>query len=215
MTSSEKRRITCNSKYHVDNVSKLEEVQRKRRSTFESKSKYIFYYQVPKTKIIDGSELEVYKLQKSVADDWLTRFHPFGAPKGNILSLGLVKNDTVFCIMTFKKSRNASYMCELSRLGMLPEYNIIRGYDILSQTASELGLYNIVAYVNRSFENIHDYESIGMRYARDIQKTHWWIKGNHRISDASRREQNISKDDLLSDGWDSVFDCGTAVYEVQ
>lgn len=214
MYNNEKRIETNLLKYKVQNVAQLPEIQEKRRKTFETKRTTILFYQEPRVNVIDGHDLTVYRLNKDVADCWLNKYHPFKAPKGNVLCLGLVKDDIIYCIMTFKKSRDSQYVAELSRLWMLPTYQIIGGYDILSNEASQLGLYNIVAYVNMSFENYKDYESIGMKYVRDVQRTKWWVRGDAKISDASRRQSKLKQEDMTASGYLPVYDCGIRVYVV-
>ena len=212
MYNNEKRIKTNLLKYKVENVAQLPEVQDKRRKTFESKRTTILFYQEPRVNMINGHELTLYRLNKAVADNWLNKYHPFKAPRGNVLCLGLVQDDTIYAIMTFKKSRDSQYVAELSRLWMLPTYQIINGYDILSTEASALGLYNIVAYVNMSFENYLDYESIGMKHIRDIQRTKWWVKDDEKMSDASRRQYKLKQEDMTGQGYLPVYDCGIRVY---
>lgn len=213
MDSTNKRKNTCLTKYGVDNVAKFAKIQDKRKNTFNEKRNDIVFYQDPRINIIDGNALSIYRLNKDVADNWLNTYHPFKAPRGNILSIGLLKDDTIYCIMTFKRARNKKYFAELSRLWTLPTYYVTNGYDILSNAASELGIYNIVAYVNMSFENYKDYESIGMKYIRDIQRTKWWINHDDKMSDASRRQYKMNPHELLQQGWLPMYDCGTRVYE--
>ena len=214
MTSKEKKVATTIERYGVDNVAKLDWVQEKRRETFESKKDVLIFYQEPRIHNVNGNDLDLYVLNKDVCDKWLNMYHPFKSARGNILCLGLVSGDMIYCVMTFKKSRNKNYFAELSRLWMLPTYNVIGGYDRLSSFASELGIYNLVAYVNMSFENYLDYEAIGMKYVRDIQRTKWWINNYDKISDASRRQSKIKQDDLIREGWRPVYDCGSRVYIV-
>ena len=214
MNSNEKRIKTLTTLYKVRNVAQLPEIQEKRRQAFEEKRTTVIYYQEPRVNNISADELELYRLEKSVADEWLNEYHPFQAPRGNVLSLGLVRDDTIYSIMTFKKSRDKQYVAELSRLEMLPTYDVIGGYDKLSSFASELGLYNIIAYVNLSFENVADYESIGMKYVRDIQRTKWWVRGTTKMSDASRRQKHLTDNEMVFQGYIPVYDCGTHVYVV-
>lgn len=188
------------------------EVQAKRRKTFESKRTALIFYQEPRVNKIDGHSLSVIRVDKRVADKWLELYHPFGAPRGNVLCLGLADDSQIYCMMTFKKSRNPAHNVELSRMWMLPKYHVIDGYDILSSAAVNFGVSNVVAYVNMSFENCLDYESIGMKYKRSIQPTRWWITPDHRMSDASRRQRMLSTEFMLSNGWLPVHDCGQHVY---
>ena len=212
MYNNEKRIKTNLLKYKVENVAQLPDVQAKRQKTFEAKRTTLVFYQEPRINIIDGYDLTIYRIDKDVADAWLNKYHPFKAPRGNVLCLGLVKDDTIYAIMTFKKSRDPNYVAELSRLWMLPTYQVTHGYDILSSEASALGLYNIVAYVNMSFENHLDYQSIGMKYIRDIQRTKWWIKSDNKISDASRRQKHLTANEMIFKGYIPVYDSGTKVY---
>lgn len=212
MNSVERRIATNLERYGVSNVAKLPEVQAKRRKSFEDKKDIAIFYQDPRVNILKADDLNVFRLAKDVADDWLNKYHPFKAPRGNVVCLGLTDGSEIYAIMTFKKSRNPEYFAELSRLWMLPTYQVISGYDKLSSAASDLGIYNIVAYVNMSFENYMDYESIGMQYIRDIQPTKWWIRDDDRISDASRRQKKLSENDLVFKGYVPIYDCGQRVY---
>lgn len=212
MTSQDKRRNTLLQLHGVSNVANLPEVQDKRRMSFEAKRNELVYFSQPIQHIVDGSTLRLFQLNKDVADEWLNAHHPLQSPRGNVLSLGLVDSTTIYCVMTFKKSRNKSYNVELSRMWSLPGYLIEHGYDRLSQYVSELGLSSIVAYVNKTFENPRNYEKIGMKHIRDIQRTKWWISSDRHISDASRRQFHKTEEDLLNSGWLPVYDCGQAVY---
>lgn len=212
MNINDKRKKTVLSRYGVENVSQLDWVQEKRKNTFERTKDIAIFYQPPRTIQIDGENLTPYKLDLNVAKDWLNTYHPFGYARGTLLALGLVKDDCIYCMMTFKKSRNKSYHVELCRMWMLPSYNIIKGYDILSSFASEFGISNLVAYVNMSFENYKDYESIGMKYIRFNQKTLWWMNSKRRISDASRRQKGISRNEMIFLGYVPIYDCGQRVY---
>ncbi len=210
--TNERRKKTVENRYNVDNVSKLQWVQNKRKMSFEAKKDILIFYQEPKVHIVDGNTLDIYRLNINIANEWLDKYHPFRSTKGNVLALGLVKNNQIYCLMTFKKSRNKNYDAELSRMWMLPTYNIKHGYDILSQEASNFGINNIIAYVNMSFENYKDYESIGMKHIRTNQKTLWWIRKDERISDASRRQKQFSRGLRLNSGYLPVDDCGQRVY---
>lgn len=211
--ANSKRKQTVQKHYKVGNISQLPEIQEKRRATFASKRDTLIFYQEPRVNKIQAPDLQAYKLDIKYANQWLNTYHPFKAPKGTVLALGLCDESQTYCIMTFKKSKNKKYVAELSRLWMLPTYDVIDGYQVLSQHASEFGLYNIVAYVNLSFENVNDYKSIGMRYLRTNQRTKWWLRNNEIVSDASRRQKGLSHNDMVFKGYGFAYDCGIEVYE--
>lgn len=211
MNPAELRRKTTLERYSVDNVAQLAEVQQKRQATFAQKRNTILFYQEPRVNELHADDLTLMKLKIDFAHNWLNEYHPFKAPRGTVLALGLCDNDNIYCIMTFKKSRNKQYYSELSRLWTLPTYYVIDGYQRLSHHASELGVWNIVAYVNRSFENVNDYLSIGMRYVRSIQRTKWWVSNSEIVSDASRRQKHLSQEDMISYGFTPMYDDGVDV----
>lgn len=212
MESNEIRRQTVLHTYGVDNIAKLPEIQARRAATYDRKRVILSYEKPAIHHTVDGYALQLYRLNKDVANSWLDQYHPLKHCPGTAIALGLVKDDIIYCMMTFKKSRNKRYVAELSRMWMLPEYHVIGGYARLSQEASNFGIYNIVAYVNVLFEDVKDYKAIGMKYVSDIQRTKWWVKGRDMISDASRRQAKKSKQDMLDAGYESKYDCGQKVY---
>lgn len=212
LDSNQIRIETVHQRYGVDNVSQLEAVQKKRRAAFAKKRNTIVWDTPCTEKTIDADKLKLLKLNLDFANDWLNKHHPLKAPRGTVLALGLCDEDTLYCIMTFKKSRNKQYYSELSRMWMLPGVYVKGGYQRISQYASELCVYNIVAYVYKSFEDVEAYKSIGMRYARSIQKTKWWIRGQDMLSDASRRQKHLTKEEMNDQGFISVYDLGVDVY---
>lgn len=213
MNSNNIRKQTVLSKYGVENVSQIEYVQDKRRKSFQDKKDIAIFYQEPRINQKIASDLKLYKLNKQVSDDWLNLYHPFKAPRGNVLCLGLADERNIYCMMTFKKSRDKNYLAELSRMWMLPTYDIVGGYDTLSKFASDFGIHDVVAYVNMSFENFLDYESIGMKHIRNIQSKRWWMSGDVLLSDDSRRQKGLQENELLFQGYFPIYDCGQRVYE--
>ena len=215
ITSNDKRSQTNLIRYGTDNVSKLPWVQSKRLSTYEKRRNFLgYYYKKPEVHtVINGEDLKIYRLNKDVSDNWMNEYYPLKAAKGTVLAIGLVKDNTIYCMMTFRKSRDKRYYAELSRMYMLPGYYVKNGFSILSKFASDYGLYNIVAYVNSCFDDIEDYEDIGMKSNRDIQRKKWWWNGSNFISDASRRQSNLTVEDMINSGYSSYHDLGTAVYE--
>lgn len=207
------RKQTVLNRYGVDNVSKLSCVQSKRLSTFYANRPCIKYARLHPFIQLDGSTMQIYRINKDVSDQWLNSYHPLGAPRGTLLPLGLVKDNIIYCMMTFRKPRNTKYSVELSRMWMLPTYYVTNGYNMLSDYATQFGLYNIVAYVNLTFELFEEYEKIGMHSTRDIQRRKWWIGDNDVISDATRRQRRLTTADMLNKGYHAEWDLGTAVYE--
>lgn len=210
---SAKVKRTLINRYGVENPNQIESAKEKRKLTFQLKEDTLLFYQEPRTITINAKDLQVYRLDLDYTKDWLNKYHPFKAPKGMVLAFGLCDASQTYCIMVFKKSRNKNYVAELCRLWMLPTYDIVDGYQVLSKQASEFGIYNIVAYVNLSFENVNDYKSIGMKYIRKNPRTKWWFRNNEIISDASVRQKGLSHNEMVFKGYSFAYDYGTEVYE--
>ena len=210
---SAKVKRTLINRYGVENPNQIESAKEKRKLTFQLKEDTLLFYQEPRTITINAKDLQVYRLDLDYTKDWLNKYHPFKAPKGIVLAFGLCDASQTYCIMVFKKSRNKNYVAELCRLWMLPTYDIVDGYQVLSKQASEFGIYNIVAYVNLSFENVNDYKSIGMKYIRKNPRTKWWFRNNEIISDASVRQKGLSHNEMVFKGYSFAYDYGTEVYE--
>ena len=210
---SAKVKQTLINRYGVENPNQIESAKEKRKLTFQLKEDTLLFYQEHRTITINAKDLQVYRLDLDYTKDWLNKYHPFKAPKGMVLAFGLCDASQTYCIMVFKKSRNKNYVAELCRLWMLPTYDIVDGYQVLSKQASEFGIYNIVAYVNLSFENVNDYKSIGMKYIRKNPRTKWWFRNNEIISDASVRQKGLSHNEMVFKGYSFAYDYGTEVYE--
>lgn len=210
---SAKVKRTLINRYGVENPNQIESAKEKRKLTFQLKEDTLLFYQEPRIITINAKDLQVYRLDLDYTKDWLNKYHPFKAPKGIVLAFGLCDASQTYCIMVFKKSRNKNYVAELCRLWMLPTYDIVDGYQVLSKQASEFGIYNIVAYVNLSFENVNDYKSIGMKYTRKNPRTKWWFRNNEIISDASVRQKGLSHNEMVFKGYSFAYDYGTEVYE--
>lgn len=233
-----KSKATMISKYGVDNAMKVEEFVSKSVNTQKEKYGGVLafnqhkikesrklsnddrircltdYYKKPEVHtIINGEDLKIYRLNKDISDNWMNEYYPLKAARGTVLAIGLVKDSVIYCMMTFKKSRNKQYYAELSRMYMLPGYYVKNGFSILSKFASDYGLYSIVSYVNFCFDNFEDYEEIGMKSNRNIQRKKWWWNGVDFISDDSRRQNNLTESDMINLGYSSYHDLGTAVYE--
>lgn len=233
-----KSKETMMNKYGVDNAMKVKEFVNKSVDTQKEKYGGVLAFNQPNIKnnrkisddnkiscladhykkpevhtIINGEDLKIYRLNKDVSDTWMNEYYPLKAAKGTLLAIGLVKDSVIYCIMTFRRSRDKKYNAELSRMYMLPGYYVKNGFSILSKFASDYGLYNIVSYVNFCFDNFEDYEEIGMKSNRDIQRKKWWWNGVDFISDNSRRQSNWTESDMINLGYSSYHDLGTAVYE--
>ena len=212
--SIEKMKKTCLERYGVEYVNQLPEFKQKRLQTFIDKHPVITYEKPKIEHTLDASELKIYRINKSVANEWLKENCKTGIVRSNILFLGLVKDDVIYTMMAFKKPMNKSYFAELSKMSMKKGYYVTNGYDVLSKYASDLGIYNIVAYVHPSLEDPEEYEKIGMKLVEKRSQRHkLWYKDDKYIYDMSVKKRNIPEEVMLKYGWSCAYDLGTLVYE--
>lgn len=171
---------------------------------------------------------EIYRLNLDVAEDFLNEYHLQGSCRGQLLCLGLVKDGTLYQVMTFGKSRyDSKHDIELLRLCTLPGYSVTGGASkLFSYATSEYALNNIISYCDRSKFTGHVYEKMGMKLIRTTPPQEVWSKGNQKITANLLRQRgydqlfktNYGKGAsnemlMLENGWAPVTDCGQLVYE--
>lgn len=179
-------------------------------------------------KSIFARNLSIYKLNAKVVDEFLSKYHFQGTCRGQLLCLGLVKNNVLYQVMTFGKSRyDKNHDVELLRLCSLPEYNVVGGASKLFKFATEnFGIDNIISYCDRSKFLGNVYEKIGMTLVRTAPPQEVWSKGKNKITANLLRQRGYdqlfgtnfgkgaSNDELMIEhGWLPVYDCGQLVYE--
>lgn len=171
--------------------------------------------------------LEIYKLNNSVVDEFLNKYHLQGTCRGQLLCLGLVKDNVLYQVMTFGKSRyDKKHSIELLRLCTLPGYTVIGGASrLFSYATVQFGLYNIISYCDRSKFTGDVYEKIGMKLIRTTPPQEIWSRGNSKITANLLRQRGydqlfntdygkgVSNEQLMiENGWLPVYDCGQFVY---
>lgn len=99
---------------------------------------------------IHADECQVYRLTKEITEEFLRENDYQPVPKGQVLCLGLVKDDQIIQVMTFGKVRSTSeHYVELLRVCTKRGLKVIDGLNRLSDSASvEFGVYNIVTYID-------------------------------------------------------------------
>lgn len=166
---------------------------------------------------IQAYDMELYRLSIPATDTFLNLNHFYGTRRGQLLCLGLVKDDTIYQVMTFgKPTHSKDHQIQIFRMCTKLGYEVIGGYDRISKAASEFGLYNIIAYSDLSKTDGSEYEDVGMKLLRQTPPRLIWSKGHKYISSSlvvSGRSKFHSNQELIDNGWLPVYDCGQRVYE--
>lgn len=181
-----------------------------------------------KKKSVFARNLSIYKLNTKVADEFLSKYHFQGTCRGQLLCLGLVKDNVLYQVMTFGKSRyDQNHDVELLRLCSLPGYKVVGGASKLFKFATEnFGVSNIISYCDRSKFSGSVYEKIGMKLIRTTPPQEVWSKGKKKITANLLRQRGYdqlfgtnygkgtsNEELMIENGWLPVYDCGQLVYE--
>ena len=168
--------------------------------------------------VISADDCTVYKLNLSATNDFLNKNCYLGSCRGQLLCLGLVKDNEIYQVMTFgNPTYDKSHSIQIYRMCTKLGYKVDSGYDKLSHVASEFGIYNIIAYCDYAKSNGSEYESIGMKFVRKSPPRLIWSNDDQYISSSlvvSHKSKYRSKDELIADGWIPIYDCGRIVYSI-
>lgn len=174
-----------------------------------------------------AKDLKIYKLNPKIGNEFLNRYHLKGSCYGQLLYLGLVKDNTLYQIMTFGKSRyNKNYNIELLRFCSIPDYQIVGGASKLFKFATDyFELNSIISYCDLSKFRGDVYTKLGMQLHHITPPSKTWSKNTQRITDSllaqkgynnlfhTNADNNTSDiQHMINDGWLPVYDCGQAVY---
>ena len=180
-------------------------------------------------KSVYARECTIYKLNKDVAEQFLHENHLQGSCRGQLLCLGLVKDNELYQVMTFGKPRyDRNHSIELLRLCTKSGYRVVGGASKLFKYATDdFGLYDIISYCDLSKFSGDIYEKLGMKLIRKSPPQEIWSKGSDKITANLLRQRGYdqlfktdqgkgsdNKQLMLENGWLPVYDCGQSVYHI-
>lgn len=183
---------------------------------------------VQPTKRVHARECTIYRLWPKYSVPFIQKNHLQGSCRGQLLHLGLVKDDQIFQVMTFGRSRyDSKYDVELLRMCTRIGYHVAGGASRLFKYATEkFDIQNIVSYCDLSKFSGKTYQIMGMTHIRDTQPQMIWSKENKKVTSNLLRARgydqlfgtNYGKGTsnevlMIENGWLPVFDCGQRVYE--
>ncbi len=177
---------------------------------------------------LNARDMEIWRINKDVAEAFIKDNHLQGSCRGQLLCLGLVKDNEIYQVMTFGESRyDKSYSVELLRLCTKTGYRVRGGASKLFKFATEeYGIHNIISYCDRSKFSGKVYEEIGMKFVRETPPQDVWSRYDKKITANLLRQRGYdqlfntsygkgtsNEALMLMNGWLPVYDCGQLVYE--
>lgn len=178
--------------------------------------------------VIYARELKITEIDRQDANTFLIDNHIQGKCKGNIVNLGLYKDNELVQVMTFGKPRyNKNYEWELLRLCTHSGMYVVGGAErLFKHFVRDYNPESIMSYCDISKFSGDVYERLGFKLREQTKPAKIWSKGTIKITDNLLRmrgydqlfKTNYGKGTsneqlMLDNGWLPVYDCGQKVFE--
>lgn len=177
--------------------------------------------------------LDIREVPLDLCDQFLNENHLQGTCKGQIIRLGLYRDNSLAELMTFGKPRyNKNYEYELLRLCTLNTYKIVGGAEkLFKHFLSSYGPSSVISYCDNSKFSGDVYKRLGFTLKSfGTPSCHWYnIKTGRHITDNLLRQGGFSqlhgdnkyekasrgasnRDLMIEEGYVEVYDCGQSIY---
>lgn len=182
----------------------------------------------PKQKVY-ARNLDCREISQEQCTDFLTKYHLQGSCKGQIVRIGLFKDNNLLEVMTFGKTRyNKNYEWELLRLCSHSDYNIIGGANrLFTHFLIDYKPNSIISYCDNSKFDGNVYKWLDFKlldYGKPSK--HWYnMKTKQHITDNLLRQRGFdqlfktnygkgtsNKELMIEHGFVEIYDCGQSVY---
>lgn len=176
--------------------------------------------------------LEIKGLNKHEANEFLNKYHLQNKCNGNIINLGLYKDNELIQLMTFGKPRyNKNYEYELLRLCTHKDYKVVGGSEKLFKFF--IKTYNpksVISYCDNSKFTGDVYKKLGFTLSSYGKPSkHWYnIMTERHITDNLLKQRGFdqllgkeygtfgkgvsNKELMLQRGFMEVYDCGQSTW---
>lgn len=140
------------------------------------------------------------------------------------INYGLIYDDEIVSIMSFKKIRNKTY--ELIAFCNLLNTTITGGFPkLLKSFISDFNPRCIVSYIDKRWDNGEIFESNGFKHVMDKNPDYSYVVGHKREQKAKYSKKKLieqgfdinktEKEIMLERGMPRIYDCGTMVFEMR
>lgn len=165
---------------------------------------------------IYARQCRIFKLHESVGKRFIDQYDIYGNCRGQVLFLGLVYQGDLVQVMSFKKApARCHYDVQIARICSKPRYQIVGGVSrLLHFAVYGFDLYSIVVYNDLSKFSGHVFEKIGMKLDHINPPQLIWSKDDKYIADSMRYLYHKTKEDMISESYLPVYNCGTSVYVI-
>lgn len=179
---------------------------------------------------IGGRQLTIKEISSKEKNDFLNIYHIQGKDNSSI-KLGAFYRNELISVMTFGKARIA--------LGnKTNDFELIRfatKFGVLGQGIASKMLYyfiknynakNIITYSDKRWNTGNLYKQIGFRYSHTSEPNYWYVINKQRKHRYGFKKQDLNErlnsfnpkkteyENMLSNGYDRIWDCGNDVYSL-
>ena len=176
--------------------------------------------------------LEMKEIDKKIANEFLDKYHLQNKCNGNIVNLGLYKDNELIQLMTFGKPRyNKNYEYELLRLCTNNKYKIVGGSEKLFKFfIKNYSPKSIISYCDNSKFTGEVYERLGFTLSSYGKPSkHWYnIDTDKHITDNLLKQRGFdqllgkeygtfgkgtsNKDLMIENNFVEIYDCGQSTW---
>jgi hypothetical protein len=180
-----------------------------------------------KSKRIHARKTEIRNVPSKESNRFLVENHLQGSCVSKV-NLGLYYQGELVALMTFGKPRfNKGYEWELLRFCNKVGYSVVGGAMKLISKFRSVHTGSIISYANREHSSGKLYSAIGFNHVSTSSPSYQWMKGKtvlkryqtqkHKLQlllgesfDPSKTES----ENMFSNGYRRIWDCGNLVYEL-
>ena len=181
--SAQKLGLTCIHVFDWDDVSKIANMLRPKRTVYARKC-------------------TIEKVDQYTANYFLRMYHLQGAAQGQTKLYGLYYNGQLVSVMTFgKPCYNKNYEWELIRLCYHPEVRVTGGSEKMwNHFLRDVNPNTVLSYCDRTKFSGYVYHKLGMTLKSEGQPSKHWYSSNPQ-----ERISHVTNNFLLQHGYDQIF----------
>jgi hypothetical protein len=169
------------------------------------------------SKSVMARKCSIVDLTQSQLQEFLDQNHLYGSTRGDMVRLGLIHDQTVVAVMSFRKHRQVQW--EVSRFAVLANHVVSGGFSkLFSHFQKTHQPKEVISYVDLRYFSGHSLSAAGFEHVGSTPPGYWYTKGvmrYHRLHFTKARlikqgfDPAITEKEIMeSQNYDKIWDCG-------
>lgn len=172
------------------------------------------------TSTISAQECRVAKVNTKTQRWFLGKYHIQGYAPAKV-AYGLVHEERLVGLMTFGGHAGEDCAWELSRFCTKVGVSVVGGERLLFEHFRSNHKGQVVAYCDLRWDTVDMYEELGFVQVKTSAPDYWYVVGNQLVHRSGFPELDTLEffdpelteyQNMLANGYDRIWDCGSAVY---